>query len=71
MAELILHAFERKVLRRIYGPKEEKVHWIPRLNSGIYSLYKYQNVVDDIKITRLGGRVTSLHGRIKDPKKCS
>ena len=50
VTEHIIHAFERKILRIIYGPKQEKVYWRPRRNIEIYSLYKRLNIVDDIKI---------------------
>ena len=48
----MLYAFERKILRRIYG-------WRCRWNSEIYGLYKDLNIVDDINIVRLGwaGRI--------------
>lgn len=41
-------------LRSIYGPTQEKGCWHPRWNSKIYSLYKYLNIVDDIKMRILG-----------------
>jgi len=43
----MLHAFERKILRRVYA-------WRCRWNSEIYGLYKDLNIVDDIKVRRLG-----------------
>jgi len=54
MTERMLHAFERKILR-IYG-------WRCRWNSKIYRLYKYLNIVDDIKIRRLrwAGRIIRM-----------
>jgi hypothetical protein len=41
-------------LRRIYGPIQDKRRWRPRWNSEIYNLYKVLNIVDDIKIRRIG-----------------
>ena len=41
-------------IRRIYGPTQYKGHWHPRWNSEIYNLYKDLNIVDNIKIRRLG-----------------
>ena len=38
----------------MYGPKQERGRWRPRRNSELYSLYKEPNVVEDIKIRRLG-----------------
>ena len=45
---------ERKILRRIYGPTPEEGRWRPRRNSELYSLYSEPNIVEDIKIRRLG-----------------
>jgi hypothetical protein len=50
----MLHAFERKILRKIYGPIQEKGVWHPRWNSKIYNLYKDLDIMDDINIGRLG-----------------
>jgi len=47
MTERMVHAFERKILGRVYA-------WRCRWNSEIYGLYKDLNIVDDIKIRRLG-----------------
>ena len=44
---------ERKILRKIYGPIQDKGHWHPRWNSENHNLYKDLNIVDDIKIGRL------------------
>jgi len=52
-AEQTLNTFERKILRRIYGPTQEVGRWHQRWNSELYSLYKESNIVEDIKI-RLG-----------------
>ena len=46
--------FERKILRRIYGPTQEGGHWCPRWDTELYSLYKEPNIVEGIKIRRLG-----------------
>jgi hypothetical protein len=51
----MLHAFERQILRRIYG-------WRCRWNSETYRLYEDLNIVDDIEI---------MSGREKDLKKGS
>jgi len=53
-AEQMLNTFERKILRRIYCPTQEGGRWRPRWNSELYSLYKEPNIVEDIKIRRLG-----------------
>ena len=54
MTEQILCTFERKILRRIYDPVQYKGHCRPRWNSEIYNLYQDINIVDDIKIIRIG-----------------
>jgi hypothetical protein len=53
MSEQMLNTFERKILRRIYGPTYEKGCWHSRWNNELYSLYKEPNIVEDIKIRRL------------------
>jgi len=50
----MLNTFERKILRRIYGPTQEEGRWCPRWNSEPYSLYNEPNIVEDIKIRILG-----------------
>ena len=52
--EQMLNTFGRKILRRIYGPTQEGGRWRPRWNSELYSLYVEPNIVEDIKIGRLG-----------------
>jgi hypothetical protein len=49
----MLKMFERKILRRIYGPTQEGGCWRPRWNNELYSLYKELNIVEDIKIRSL------------------
>jgi len=56
-AQQMLNTFERKILLRIYGPKQEGGRWRPRWNSELYTLYKEPNIVEDIKIGRLGWAV--------------
>jgi len=53
-AQQMLNTFERKILRRIYGPTQEGGRWRPRWNSELCSLYNEPNIVGDIKIRRLG-----------------
>jgi hypothetical protein len=50
----MLNTFERKILRRIYAPTQEGGRWRPRWTNELYSLYNEQNIVEDIKIRRLG-----------------
>jgi len=46
----MLNTFERKILRRIYGPTHEGGCWHPRWNNELYSLYNEPNIVEGIKI---------------------
>lgn len=50
----MLHIFQKRVLRKIHGPIQEKGHWLPKWNGKIHSLYKVLNIMDDIKIRGLG-----------------
>ena len=54
MTEQMLCAFESRILRRIYGPIQDKRRWHPRWNSEICNMYRVLNIVDDIKIRRIG-----------------
>jgi hypothetical protein len=53
MTEQMLRTFEKKILR-IYVQIQDEGCWHPRWNSEIYNLHKDLNIVDDIKIRRLG-----------------
>ena len=67
----MLNTFERKILRRIYGPTQEGGRWRPRWNSELYSLYNEPNTVEDIKIRRLGWEGHTIRmGEERIPKKC-
>jgi hypothetical protein len=66
----MLNTFERKISRRIYGPTQEGGRWRPRCNNELYSLYNEPNIVEDIKIRRLGwaGRIIRMEEE-RIPKK--
>jgi hypothetical protein len=49
----MLHAFERKNLRRVYGPKKVEGGWRMRYNTEINDLYKEVKVLVFIKLRRL------------------
>jgi len=49
----ILSIFERKILRRIYGPVCERWQWQKRYNREIEELYNESNIVNLIKSSRL------------------
>jgi len=51
--ELCLGVFERKVLRRIYGPICEGAIWRSRYNEELYCLYDETDLVTTIRITGL------------------
>jgi len=57
-AEQVLNTFEREILGRIYGPIQELggggERWRPKWNIDLYGLYSGPNIVEDIKIRRLG-----------------
>jgi len=51
--ELRLGVFERKILRRIYGPICDGVTWRSRYNEELYRLYDETDLVTTNRITRL------------------
>jgi len=50
--ELRLGVFERKILRRIYGPICEGAIWRSRYNEEQYRLYDETDLVTTVRITR-------------------
>jgi hypothetical protein len=68
--EQMLQTFERKILRRIYGPIQEEGRWRPRWNNELYRLYNDLNIVENIRIRRLGwvGHIIRMEGG-RIPKK--
>jgi len=51
--ELRLGVFERKILKRIYGPICEEAIWRSRYNEELCRLYNETDLVTTIRITRL------------------
>jgi len=49
-----LCTFGKDTLRRIYGPTQDTGRWRSRWNSAICNLYRDLNILDDIKIRRVG-----------------
>jgi hypothetical protein len=45
--------WERKILRKIYGPTKENGQWRIKTNLELMTKYKSQNIVTVIKIRRL------------------
>jgi len=54
MTEQTPYTFGSRILRRIYGPIQDERRWRPRRNSEIYDVHKILNIVDDIKISKIG-----------------
>jgi len=48
-----LLVFERKILRRIFGPMEENQIWRIKTNEELDKLTKHKNIVNHIKAQRL------------------
>jgi hypothetical protein len=46
-----LKVFERKILRKIYGPISKHSNWHSRYNHELYQLYEYSEI---IKVTKAG-----------------
>ena len=51
--ERMISTWERKILRRIYGPKFENGEWQSRGNMELYDLYQEPQIVGVIKSSRL------------------
>jgi len=45
--------WERKILRKIYGPTKENGQWRIKTNAELITKYKSQDIVTVIKITRM------------------
>ena len=52
-AENLLNTWERKVLRKIYGPTKDEFGWRIRTNHELYNLYQDTTIVAEIKKGRL------------------
>jgi hypothetical protein len=50
---MALAAFERKILRKIFGPICINGSWKLRYNEGLYSMYRSADVITHIKLRRL------------------
>jgi hypothetical protein len=60
--EKIVDVFERKILRRIYGPIKGRDQWRCRFNKELYDLFKEPRLSVVIRIARLrwAGRVARM-----------
>jgi Tfp pilus assembly major pilin PilA len=52
--EQVLLIFERKIFRRIYGPKYENVEWKSRTNRELEDMSKGENIVKGAKDNLVG-----------------
>jgi hypothetical protein len=66
--ELRLGVFERKILRRIYGPICEGATWRSRYNEELYCLYDETDLGTTVRITRLRWAVHIV--RMQDNQLC-
>jgi hypothetical protein len=53
MTEKMVDVFERKILRRIYGPVKGRDQWRCRYNKELYDLFKEPRISVIIRIGRL------------------
>jgi hypothetical protein len=51
--ERALDVFERKILRRIYGPVQDKGQWRSRCKKELYDLFREPKLSITIRIARL------------------
>jgi hypothetical protein len=49
----MLMTWERKILRKIYGPTKENGQWRIKTNAELITIYKSQDIITVIKIRRL------------------
>jgi hypothetical protein len=49
----MVDGFERKVLRKIYGPVQDKGTWRSRYNDELYKLFKEPKLTTTIRLARL------------------
>ena len=68
--EHVLGAFERKILRKIYGPINEGGVWRKRSRKELYNLLQDMTIIQKIKIRRLkwAGHVVRMNH--SNPVKC-
>jgi hypothetical protein len=53
MVMTMLRIFERRILRRVYGPTCENVVWRIKYLDELYSLYKDLDIVRVMKVARI------------------
>jgi hypothetical protein len=62
-----LRVFEKRVLRRIFGPKKDEITggWRKRHNEELHNLYYSSSIIRMIKSRMVMGRVCSKHGDVE------
>jgi len=62
-----LLVFERKILRRIFGPTKENQIWRVKTNEELDKLIKHKNIINYIKVQRLSwfGHVQRIPGQLR------
>jgi hypothetical protein len=53
MTRYVKFSFERKILRRIFGPTKENQIWKVKTNEGLDKLINHKNIINYIKAQRL------------------
>jgi hypothetical protein len=51
--KIALNTFERKILRKVYGPTQENGMWRKRCNHELYILYNDVEISKKAKISRM------------------
>jgi hypothetical protein len=69
--QLQLAVFERKVLRKIFGPIRDTDQWRRRYNEELYQLYEAPEIVKWIRSTRLRWAGHTVRMRESDPARKS
>jgi hypothetical protein len=69
--ERVLAVYERKILRKIYGPVKENELWRIRRNDELETIIKGENIVGFIKCQRIRwlGHIERIQDTIIPPKK--
>lgn len=67
-SERRLDTWERKLLRKIYGPVQENGEWRVRHNSELYELYKDPPLTIEIRSQNKMGRTCRKNGRLPSSK---
>jgi hypothetical protein len=61
LSERLLSLFERKVLRCIFGAKQENETWLRRYDLELYETFNEPNIVNYVKVKRLAWAGPLVH----------